>query len=306
MAEVADLVIADVAELLTRYSFDLEAYPLNHWIDHWLVQYPLEWLPKAVIEALYQGRYKAVSVWQILDLWRRRGKPLHHFSREFERIISGRSLQILSSSQQPIITVPEPQSLLVSTVNGTASNRAESSRRLSTERAWLQNQAIHFPMPASQLEQNRLILPANRDISTSADDQAARGIDGRSVHLTIQPFKPPAQFKLTLPSRYRHFGEAGAQPIQRFVPAPEQSELHDKLKSMAQSPSPTQSDVISSPDSTVTTEQLEPAKPEPDSAHIKFRPADLAEVTESESSEAIDPDAEAQPVKPDFEDQAGQ
>ena len=41
-----------------------------------------------MIEALYQGRYKAISVEQILSIWRRRGKILSHFNREFEAIVT--------------------------------------------------------------------------------------------------------------------------------------------------------------------------------------------------------------------------
>ena len=69
-------VAAEIAMLMIRYSFDLGNYSPEQWIDQWLQQYPDLWLHEAVVEALYQGRYKAVSVWQILDLWQRRGKPL--------------------------------------------------------------------------------------------------------------------------------------------------------------------------------------------------------------------------------------
>lgn len=79
---------ASVIDLLTRYSFDLSGYTVDRLAEYWLQRYPSDWIRLAVIEALYQGRYKAVSVEQILNLWRRRGKPLHHFNRDFERIIA--------------------------------------------------------------------------------------------------------------------------------------------------------------------------------------------------------------------------
>ncbi|MDX2097883.1 MAG: hypothetical protein SFW36_08910 [Leptolyngbyaceae cyanobacterium bins.59] len=47
----------------------------------------MPWIRPAVIEALYQGRYKAISVTQLLTFWQRREQPLCHFSHEFERII---------------------------------------------------------------------------------------------------------------------------------------------------------------------------------------------------------------------------
>ncbi|MGF1497432.1 MAG: hypothetical protein ACFB8W_11490 [Elainellaceae cyanobacterium] len=76
-----------VAQLLSRYGFDLEGRSPQFIIARWLQHYPETWLRSAVLEALYQGRYKAVSVEQILKLWQRRGHPMCHFNGEFERII---------------------------------------------------------------------------------------------------------------------------------------------------------------------------------------------------------------------------
>ncbi len=75
--------------LLEQYSFDLAGHPAEQLIDYWQQAWESDWIRAAVIESLYQGRYKAVSVEQILHLWERRGQPVHHFSHEFERIICG-------------------------------------------------------------------------------------------------------------------------------------------------------------------------------------------------------------------------
>ncbi|MFN6179402.1 MAG: hypothetical protein ACK4ZH_01705, partial [Dolichospermum sp.] len=75
------------AKLLTHYSFDLNGYNASELINLWQVEYPLNWLHLAVIEALYQGRYKAISVQQILTFWRRKGEATYHFNMEFERMI---------------------------------------------------------------------------------------------------------------------------------------------------------------------------------------------------------------------------
>ncbi|MDX2232158.1 MAG: hypothetical protein NW220_21160 [Leptolyngbyaceae cyanobacterium bins.349] len=75
------------AELLHHYSFELAGYPIAQQVEIWLDHYPAEWLPIALIEALYQGRYKAISVEQILNLWQRRNHPVYHFNHEFERLI---------------------------------------------------------------------------------------------------------------------------------------------------------------------------------------------------------------------------
>lgn len=92
----ADLAIA----LLTHYSFDLGGYSASELVDLWQKQYPGNWLHMAVIEALYQGRYKAVSVQQILTCWQRRGQAIFHFNMEFERLIC-------SKFPQSLTTLPE-------------------------------------------------------------------------------------------------------------------------------------------------------------------------------------------------------
>ncbi|MBW4654689.1 MAG: hypothetical protein KME20_16860 [Kaiparowitsia implicata GSE-PSE-MK54-09C] len=77
------------ADLLTRYSFDMGAFSAPQLVGYWMRTYPLAWVRAAIIEALYQGRYKSISVGQILSIWQRRGQPLYHFNFEFEQMICG-------------------------------------------------------------------------------------------------------------------------------------------------------------------------------------------------------------------------
>ncbi|QMS90519.1 hypothetical protein HUN01_24160 [Nostoc edaphicum CCNP1411] len=95
----ANLAIA----LLINYSFDLSGYSANELVERWQTQYPLNWLHLAVIEALYQGRYKAVSVQQILVFWQRRDQATYHFNMEFERMVCSKFPQSLTSSPVPAL-----------------------------------------------------------------------------------------------------------------------------------------------------------------------------------------------------------
>ncbi len=79
--------IVHATDLLTYYSFDLGDRTVSHLTQHWLKDFSASWIRSAVIEALYQGRYKAVSVDQILLLWKRRNQPCYHFNYEFERLV---------------------------------------------------------------------------------------------------------------------------------------------------------------------------------------------------------------------------
>ncbi|MEH2373917.1 hypothetical protein [Nostoc sp.] len=95
----ANLAIA----LLINYSFDLSGYSANELVERWQTQYPLNWLHLAVIEALYQGRYKGVSVQQILVFWQRRDQATYHFNMEFERMICSKFPQSLTSLAAPAL-----------------------------------------------------------------------------------------------------------------------------------------------------------------------------------------------------------
>ena len=82
-----DLVMAQIVALMTSYSFDTDRYSPSELVEQWLQSYPIHWIRLATIEALYLGRYKAISVDQIMFAWDRKGQPNTHFGGDFERLI---------------------------------------------------------------------------------------------------------------------------------------------------------------------------------------------------------------------------
>jgi len=100
--------------LLQDYSFEAGDVALEAVVARWLTDYEPLWIGYAITEALYQGRYKLVSVEHILQMWQRRGQPLHHFSREFETIVLGSAiLGLLEQTSEAIplasqVSAPEP------------------------------------------------------------------------------------------------------------------------------------------------------------------------------------------------------
>lgn len=91
--------------LLRYYGFDLDTYTIEEQMTDWLEHYPARLIVQAIIEALYQGRYKTVSVNQILSLWHRRGQTICHFNHEFERLVGG---NLPVPVQPPPPPPPEP------------------------------------------------------------------------------------------------------------------------------------------------------------------------------------------------------
>lgn len=88
----------DAASLLQHYSFDLGNRPLPIVVAEWQSRFSLMWIRMAIVEALYLGRYKAVSVEQILQQWTRKQQPKTHFSYEFEHLVCDRVPRDLSCS----------------------------------------------------------------------------------------------------------------------------------------------------------------------------------------------------------------
>lgn len=143
----ANLAIA----LLIHYSFDLGGYSAKELVDRWQKQYPVSWLHLAVIEALYQGRYKAISVQQILTFWQRRGQAIFHFNVEFENLICSKfpeSLASLVSPLPPPVQTPTKESSKINPPD-TTSVVQSSRKEVSTpphQDPLLQNLTNHPPI----------------------------------------------------------------------------------------------------------------------------------------------------------------
>lgn len=113
MFEVSPDHGAIAAALLRHYSFDLGDYSSEEMVEKWGLNYEYYWIYLAVIEALYQGRYKSISVEQILSIWQRRGKPIYHFNLEFEQLIS-RNVSPVFMAETPVEVEHSPSENLSS------------------------------------------------------------------------------------------------------------------------------------------------------------------------------------------------
>jgi len=76
--------------LIENYGFELDGETSQTLAARWLEEYDASWIRLAIIEALYLGRYKTISVEHILNLWEHRGQPKFHFTHEFEQLICHR------------------------------------------------------------------------------------------------------------------------------------------------------------------------------------------------------------------------
>ncbi|MBW4538774.1 MAG: hypothetical protein KME43_06445 [Myxacorys chilensis ATA2-1-KO14] len=164
---------AHAIDLLTYYSFDLGSRTAPQLLDQWLKDYSAGWIRWAVIEALYQGRYKAVSVEQILKLWQRRKQPCYHFSYEFERLVCHKFPRNLAQSPRKAVTPVAPfpeEATLPALPAPSLPPEVEPFRPLAWSALAEQQhdeplyddpiEEVELELPAPALEQDRPLAPA--------------------------------------------------------------------------------------------------------------------------------------------------
>jgi hypothetical protein len=175
----ADLAIA----LLIHYSFDLSGYGAAELVERWQNQYPDGWLHLAVIEALYQGRYKAISVQQILTLWQRRDQPSFHFNMEFERLICGKFPENLTSFANPSLN---PAHLHEQRYQASSSPQLPSYKKYPSEH--LQMEKARYGNVSSTLKLPAPLPPIYP--SLSSDRQETKLLPPAVNHPPIEQFTP--------------------------------------------------------------------------------------------------------------------
>lgn len=263
------------AALLMYYSFDLAGQPIERLIAVWIQRHPSEWLGMSVVEALYQGRYKAVSVGQILQIWNRRGHPICHFNSEFEKMVCD-PVQLLLFRKRELRAGefrtgddPSCHDLTSHTLTSHTLTSHTTDLSLGTPNSSLSQESGNNPtngtMRASQ-DGNRLDLrgidrtayvdhhfaTAERLVHTSASNIS--GIQAESEHhapestdgnatmaLGDRPHPGDLSFSKNDPSTDREsilFSREGTQPIRRFVPNARLSGFYSRLQAVALTESP--------------------------------------------------------------------
>jgi hypothetical protein len=187
----ANLAIA----LLIHYSFDLSGYSASELVHRWRKQYPADWLHLAVIEALYQGRYKGISVQQILAFWLRRGQVIYHFNMEFERLICSQFPSTLTAATTTALNFDtQPKELEPVLV---ASPRVENGENNSQPSHSIQLMKIREPETITQeaTQPAPKLLAASRVGAATTDVQPRLGtvetLSQKTNNLPVTVNRPP-------------------------------------------------------------------------------------------------------------------
>jgi hypothetical protein len=205
-------------DLLSYYSFDLGGRSAQMVLQEWAQDYPVPWIRLAIIEALYQGRYKAISVGQILQIWARREQVQTRFDAEFEKLICEKlpRKMLLESEVDQESAIAAIAAEIHAT--NTATNGAESSQEaaLAALARVVQNRKPLQPGV------NAVINHLEADVAMAAE-QGKQQVLGESPPAAEQPENgthPPTDPK----------------SIHQFQPNPANPDLFAKLKAVAIEP----------------------------------------------------------------------
>jgi hypothetical protein len=203
--------------LLQEYSFELGGFNPQELVNFWQQTLAVDapWIRAAVLEALYLGRYKAFSVEQILQMWKRRRQPVRHFNHDFERVAFG-PLDPHFSQTAFIPTTP-PEAPVAS--NPVAAEQTDPLPRAEAE------PPIEPPEPP----------PSESAAPVTAAPAPATGRKSNVDQDTRKASAPAISFTLTEPADEPFNGPV---PIQKFVPVQQPSGFYDRLQAVARHLSP--------------------------------------------------------------------
>jgi hypothetical protein len=251
MQELTKDAATDIADLLTRFSFDLNGFTVDRLASVWLSQYPPNWVRFSLVEALYQGRYKAVSVEQILLFWQRRGRPIYHFNHEFERIIRGRFSRSLIppslKSALPSIAKAKPLNVEPQTTADTAVVMAVDTEDNVEDLVYPSEVETHSDNLTESLPSEGAIRSFSDRLKILSSEESLaflklRGFENPlhppSRDLPIQAFKPLTELESGAFAKSKWVKLAVAhgavEEIHQFVPSSAiPPEFYGKLKSVA-------------------------------------------------------------------------
>jgi hypothetical protein len=213
---------SETFDLLAYYSFDADRFPQAPTkikvLDCWLKTYPESWVRLALIESLYQGRYKVFCVEQLLAHWHRRGYPVFHFNHEFEDLVCHdvpRNMGQSEISTQTIIPSPSMQKIPAQTEVDSASDLPLSEPLVElTETSFHEQES---PLSSQNLE---LTGEAVQDLFEEPwGDTSGSGLPSM---FNIQQMLPVT------------VGRLGLEPIHQFIPEAQPIEFCEKLDAIAQ------------------------------------------------------------------------
>ena len=234
-----DSAIAQTLALLIHYGFEMRGYTTEELVEQWLEIYQYVWVRLAVIEALYLGRYKAVSVEQILSFWSRRGTPSYHFNHDFERLICRKLPRHLADIASSEVESPQNNRRRVASPTKKSDKLTQPSQSLPQKKP----QAISTQPRPSEIAtaKERKNIPAPTSVSRQLNQISVNQKEHISQSHLEEKQTTTAQKKSKSPFPYKanwFKSKSDRRGILQFTPVPDVSESYLKLKAVARKNSP--------------------------------------------------------------------
>ncbi len=172
-----------ITSMLIHYGFDLGVNDPQELIKKWMTQYDPYWIRLAVVEALYQGRYKAISVVQILNVWQRKGKITYHFNREFERLICRHFPSSLTENiecllHEELLLNQDENLITPQNTHGETSNYNSETKESISEQVETDLTEIFADIYQDEIETiEPIYFPQNNELNWSKVDDVKKPID---------------------------------------------------------------------------------------------------------------------------------
>lgn len=221
--------IKTIERLLTYYNFQDEVQSREQLLDSWLRSYPIDWVRAALIEALYQGRYKSASVDYLLQLWKRREQSVPHFTNEFERLVSHNCPRTFLS----LLQIPETASTSGQTVQPqavaslTPQPISQSEERFQDSLTELE-QVLQDDALLSELAEFERPMPDVTVLQADITTVQTENSDITALEELVDHLVAEALPRKEIPCRVN-----STTPIHRFKPNTQPSDLYTKLAAMA-------------------------------------------------------------------------
>lgn len=206
-----DLSLAQARSLIDSYAFDLGRDDAEKLLQYWLDLYHANWIRLATIEALYLGRYKAISIEHILNVWLRLGMPNPHFTYEFERLICRKLPQHLS----------DLSNLTASATRTTSVNLSQAKLASTSE----------TEIPIQQEKDNIALAVADKEPLHLVNKAFTHAGDYQKPNMSLI-----SAMKLSYKSNWSDL-TTGSKMIHQFIPVPDVSSFFNKLKTFGESKS---------------------------------------------------------------------
>jgi len=210
-------MIVQTKALLMCYGFEIKGHTVGEIVEELLNKYSPIWLRLATIEAIYLGRYKIISVEQILSIWLRKGNPSYHFNHDFERLICRKLPEYLKGDRER--KLPEKKHLKDVPIRD-------------------REQEIKFSQPIVKEKEKTLTFlekTKRSNISLQTKNQKILNFEQEIVRVEIKNKDgSKSDRESVIPYKANWISSSKIQKsIERFTPLPDRSEFYLKLKAVA-------------------------------------------------------------------------